>query len=55
MEEQYSIPSKNTNGETTAKGFSNTFGQKQQNPHKSNYRRDKSNNSDENWRERKVF
>ena len=55
MEEQYSIPSKNTDGETTAKRFSNRFGQKQQNTHKSNNRRGKSNNSDENWRERKVF
>ena len=55
MEQQYSIPSKNTDGETTAKGFSNSFGQKQQNAHKSNNRRYKSNNSDENWRERKIF
>ena len=54
MEEQYSISSKNTNGEITVKGFSNNFGQNQQNAHKSN-NTDKSNNSDENWRERKSF
>ena len=35
MEEQYSIPSKNTNAETTIKGFLNTSDQKQQNTHKS--------------------
>ena len=54
MEEQYSIPSKNTNREITVKGFSNKFGQNQQNAHKSN-NSNKSNNSDENGRERKSF